>query len=119
MRCLVHRFDPVMALVAADAFCVGGGLGLIDPVLARTGRRLGERKVWRQRSGGAVSGIRFLGLSGCRRQNRHAKEEETSNVQRPTSNVQLRKARGRIHRLFCFAVRMLAAKILMSASVSM
>ena len=42
VRCLVHWFHAVVALNAPGTFRVGGGLRLIDEVLARTGRRLGN-----------------------------------------------------------------------------
>src|SRR5438067_10521150 len=49
VRRLVHRLHAAVTLVAPRTFCIGGGLGLIDEIRPRTGRRLGHRKVRRQR----------------------------------------------------------------------
>ena len=51
----VHRFDPLMALQAADAFAVRFGLSLIDQVARRKGRPIGGG-LNRHRSGRAVAG---------------------------------------------------------------
>ena len=102
VRGLVHRLDAVVALVAADAFRVGLSLGLIDPVLLREGGGLGDGDFRWDGGGRAVAGGWFWGLGEeGRRREEEEEEKETSNVQRPTSNVQRREA-VEAHSSLCF-----------------
>src|SRR3954471_5845506 len=108
----MHRLDALVALIAPRAFRVSRRLRLIDPILARASRGLGDRIVWRERSGRTVAGF-FLG-DGCRGENK--KEKKTPNAQRRTPNVELRRSEH--HFAFFSVVRTLAAKIRISCSTS-
>ena len=56
MRCLVHRLDADMALVAPHTLGVSRCLGLIDPVLRGTGRGFCDRNIRGDRNGRTVAG---------------------------------------------------------------
>src|ERR1700732_1446865 len=118
-----------MTLQTTDAFRVGLRLGLIDPITRRQCCANGCRSFDRNRSRRTVGGRGRLGENECRGK----QQKQTSNVQRPTLNSKWKKktpnpqlptlnvqlwSPGR-HLAFLSAVRMLAAKILISSSVSM
>ena len=93
---LMHWLDAIVALIAANALGVGLCLRLIDPVLGRTRGGLRERDFRCDGGRRAVAGGGFCGLSPERRRHEEGEcdddeEKETSNVQRPTFNVQRKR----------------------------
>src|ERR1700682_6150650 len=100
-----------MTLQTADAFGVGLGLGLINPISRRQRRASNCRSCNRNGSRRAVAG-RFLGEERTR--NRKQKKQ-TPNAERPTPNLEFRNAG---HFAFFPVVRTLAAKSLINSSTS-
>lgn len=68
MRSGVHRLDAVVAFVAAGAFRIGLGLGLINPVAGWARGGAGDGDGRRNRGRRAVAGSRILGKNGTAEQ---------------------------------------------------
>ena len=77
---LMHWLDAVMALVAAGALGVGLRLGLIDPILGRTGGGFGDGCFWWNGGGRAVAGGGFFGLGEEGGGEEEEEERETPNA---------------------------------------
>jgi hypothetical protein len=82
----VHRLDALMTLQTTDAFDVGFGLCLIDPIARRQCRACGHRSF--DGDGGRrtiAGGGKFLAESN---RGKKKQRKQTSNAQRPTLNAQ-------------------------------
>ena len=77
----MHRLNSVVTLITTGAFRIGGGLGLIDPILAGTGRGRGRGNILRQRSGRAVA-VLERGLGSTKHQAPSTKEAPSTKHQR-------------------------------------
>ena len=80
----VHRLDPLVTLIAADAFGIGLRLGLVDQVARRDRGRASDGSFGRDGGGRTVGGRRILRVGEGSDED---EKKKTSNVQRPTFNV--------------------------------
>ena len=89
VRGLMHRLDARRGTGCSPRSSRRPMPGFDRSSLLRTGRRFGEEKCRWKSGGRAVAGGGWIGVLGEEGDGEEEEEKETSNVQRPTSNVQL------------------------------